>query len=117
MYRKKKNASRKTNGKANGRHSYRKFPPSPLMQTVRDNLKSLRMIRGITQKELAESLGVSQAYWSSTECGKHAGARKIHIDQLFYAAAALGAPAHELLIPGQFRYDGPPPQGGRPTKH
>lgn len=58
-----------------------------------DNLKSLRDARGITQAELAEMIGVNQAYVSKIE----AGIANPSLDKILAIAKALHAQPAELF--------------------
>ena len=55
---------------------------------IRQDLIALRKARGLTQKQLAERIGVSQPVVAEFESG---GARNIELRTLVRAAAALGA--------------------------
>jgi transcriptional regulator with XRE-family HTH domain len=66
-----------------------------LHEVFRDNIRRRRKELGLTQCDLADKMGVSQAHVASVESGKSAPT----LDTVEKFAAALNAPAQWLLIP------------------
>ena len=56
-------------------------------------LQLVRVERGLTQVELAASLGKAQSFISKIESGE----RSLHVYELFFYAEALGMDAQELV--------------------
>ena len=56
-------------------------------------LQLVRVERGLTQVELAASLGKPQSFISKIESGE----RSLHVYELFFYAEALGMDAQELV--------------------
>jgi len=63
------------------------------MDKFKDRLKTARKLRGLTQKELAQKAGITQAQASIYESGK----RKPSLDVLIRLADGLGIRADHLL--------------------
>lgn len=73
----------------------REVQPEELKQVFRDNLRSRRLRLGLTQAELAEKLGVAQAYISDLESGR----KRPLVDTLATIADALKTTPARLLTP------------------
>ena len=69
--------------------------PDELKQVFRENLKSRRLQLGMTQVELAEKLGVAQAYISDLESGR----KRPLVDTLAPLADALRTTPARLITP------------------
>jgi len=60
-----------------------------------ERLQRVRQARNIKQIAFAEALGVSRTTASNIECGR----QRVFLDQVYFAAAALGVAIDELLPP------------------
>lgn len=56
-------------------------------------VKTIRLLLGLTQREVAEKAGISQAYLSHVERGN----REMMVSTLCRISEAIGVPAAELL--------------------
>jgi transcriptional regulator with XRE-family HTH domain len=59
-------------------------------------VRDLRLVRGLSQEELADSAGIHRTYVSSLERGQ----RNVGLDNILALAAALQVPPSELF-PGE----------------
>lgn len=66
---------------------------------MRDYLEAMRKSRGMTQKEVAEAVGISQAYYNQIENGKRGG--RMMIDIFAKLASALGLTLGEMMAAEQ----------------
>ena len=71
----------------------RRVALGPVGEMVRTNLRSLRLIKGFTQAELANMAGLPAQ--SITEIEN--GARRVDVDDLVAIAHALAVPIHKIL--------------------
>jgi transcriptional regulator with XRE-family HTH domain len=65
---------------------------TPEYSALRDELKRVRKIAGMTQRELAEKLGVAHSWIAKVESGE----RRIDLIEFCWFLAACGADAREL---------------------
>lgn len=65
-----------------------------MRRLVGDNVKRLRLARGLTQEQFAERSGFSQQYISDLERGR----RNPTVVSLFELAQALGAEVQDLVV-------------------
>lgn len=68
---------------------------SELKGVFRDNLRFYRQLRGLTQEDLADALGVAQSYISELESGKKGPL----VETLAQFAEALGTTPAKLVTP------------------
>jgi transcriptional regulator with XRE-family HTH domain len=61
-------------------------------------IRVARLTKGIKQSEMADSIGVSQNYYSEIECGK----RKIDLERLERIAHTLRVDYRDLLPPPKY---------------
>ena len=69
-------------------------PEQYYLEAFRNNLKKFRTDRGITLKELADKIGVTEATVQRYECGK--GIKRVAYDRICAIADALGCEPDEL---------------------
>lgn len=67
---------------------YMTNPEQYYLDAFRTNLKNFRTEKGITLKELAEKIGVTEATVQRYECGK--GIKRVSYDRICAIAEALG---------------------------
>lgn len=74
------------------------------VKAIRENIRALRMRRGLTQAQLGEAVGTGQNWIYAIETGATPDGRhgKIPLDMLCALAEALSQPVHLFLIPGAF---------------
>ena len=77
-------------------HTPGRFAKQDIVETFAENARELRLIRGMTQDEVGEIVGVHR----STICKLESGYRAMRIDTAVKYAEALGVPLFLLLIPG-----------------
>jgi transcriptional regulator with XRE-family HTH domain len=68
------------------------------LETLRANLRNLRLQRGFTQEMVAERAGVTYRHYQDIEAGRRPGLRVATVDRL---AAALGETTSRLLEAGR----------------
>lgn len=66
---------------------------------MREYLEVMRKAKGMTQKEVAEAVGISQAYYNQIENGKRGG--RMMIDIFAKLASALGLSLGEMMAAEQ----------------
>lgn len=69
--------------------------PAVLSQVFSENLRHYRTIAGLTQTELAQALGTSQAFISDLERGR----KNPTLRAVAEFSEALGIPPHALVAP------------------
>lgn len=63
--------------------------------SLAQEIKQLRAAAGLTQKQLAEKIGVSQPFVADLESGKRAG---VSVDTLYKLSDALGVPVDHWRV-------------------
>ena len=71
---------------------------------MKNNLKEVRMQAGMTQEQLAESIGTSKAYISQLENGTR-NIDTIRQSTMSKLCAALNCNPEDLIVPTEFQYD------------